>query len=86
MEIGRTRFLREDDAVGDERELAAGFVGAEAVVADGLTPLRSVHAVWLRSKQSRDRDGALLALGWDVEKSGGDDCGSLIDLGRRLKT
>jgi hypothetical protein len=33
--------------------LAAGFVGVEAVVADGL-----------------------LALGWDVEKSGGDEVGS----------
>ena len=35
FEIGG-RFGRADDAVGDERGLAAGFVGVEAVVADGL--------------------------------------------------
>jgi hypothetical protein len=32
-------FWRTDDAVGDERGLAAGFVGIEAVVADGLLSL-----------------------------------------------
>jgi len=37
--------------------LAAGFVGVEAVVADGL-----------------------LALGWDVEQSGGDEVGGFEDL------
>ncbi len=35
-EIG---FWRADDAVGDEGLLAAGFVGIETVVADGLLPL-----------------------------------------------
>ena len=35
-EIG---FWRTDDAVGDEGGLAAGFVGVEAVVADGLFSL-----------------------------------------------
>jgi len=30
------RFRRADDAVGDEGLLATGFVGVEAVVADGL--------------------------------------------------
>jgi len=29
-------FRRADDAVGDEGALASGFVGVEAVVADGL--------------------------------------------------
>ena len=37
--------------------MAAGFVGVEAVVADGLP-----------------------ALGWDVEKSGGDEVGGFEDL------
>ena len=32
-------FRRTDDAVGDERDLTAGFVGVEAVVADGLFSL-----------------------------------------------
>jgi len=50
-------FRRADDAVGDERGLASGFVGVEAVVADRL-----------------------LALGWDVEQSGGDEVGGFEDL------
>ena len=37
--------------------MASGFVGVEAVVADGL-----------------------LALGWDVEQSGGDEVGGFEDL------
>ena len=66
--------------VGDKGGLAAGFVGVEAVVTDGLTPPCSAHAVWLRFKLSRYRGGAWLALGRDVEKSGGDEVGGFEDL------
>jgi len=34
FEIGERRFRRAAEAVRDERGLAAGFVGIEAVVAD----------------------------------------------------
>jgi hypothetical protein len=50
----RLGFGGPDDAVRDGGDLAAGFVGVEAVVADGL-----------------------LAFGWEVEKSGGDEVGGL---------
>jgi len=50
-------FGRRDDAVGDGGALAAGFVGVDAVVADGL-----------------------LALGGEVEQSGGDEVVGFEDL------
>ena len=56
------------------------FVGIEAIVSDGLTPLRSVYAVWLRFKQSRYRGGALLSLWREVVDDGGDEVGSFEDL------
>jgi hypothetical protein len=39
FEIGGRRFRWADDAIGNERGLASGFVGVEAVVADSLMTL-----------------------------------------------
>ena len=64
---------------GDEMSLASGSVGLETVVADGLTPMRSVHAEWLRIKQSRYRGGALLGFWQEMVDDGGDEIGGFED-------